>query len=130
MSSNNNLENDPITLDPRLSGSTKPTKTKSTESNDLGAAIGFLVCGVICFGFTKYVGLSGIFAWGFDIFGLLCVLGGSMGICIESVKIARVAHRKSEQRLYGFMKELPNYDPRLKTIERHGLGMPRFRTKE
>lgn len=48
-----------------------------------GVGIGMVVCGLILLAFPNFVGLSGWPAWIFDGLGLVLLLMGVMGACVE-----------------------------------------------
>ena len=53
------------------------------KSKSIGIGIGFVLCGLVLLDFPGFVGLQGWGVWIFWPIGLLFLLIGVMGVCIE-----------------------------------------------
>jgi hypothetical protein len=54
-----------------------------TKNGGLSMAAFFVTSGLILLSFPKYTGLDGWVAWAFYILGLVVLLVGVLGVCIE-----------------------------------------------
>lgn len=56
---------------------------KEKRNNSAGVGIGLLVCGLILLAFPGFAGLSGLVMWIFYGVGLLVLLVGVLGTCMD-----------------------------------------------